>query len=55
MKQGVIPIYETMGEPVPGPYNRVNLPAYVEEYAKERSDAEKNYALSATLDVKEGS
>ena len=45
---GVIPVYETLGEPVPGSYNRVGLPDFVSEYVKERSDTEREYAISAT-------
>lgn len=32
---GVLPIYQTMGDPVPSPYNRVDVPAHVSEFASD--------------------
>ena len=49
----MIPIYETMGEPVAGSYNRVKLPEYVSEYVQDRSKDEKEYALSAAYEPEE--
>ena len=32
---GVLPIHKAMGDPVRSPYNRVDLPAYVSEFASD--------------------
>ncbi|KAH6991417.1 hypothetical protein BKA56DRAFT_574383 [Ilyonectria sp. MPI-CAGE-AT-0026] len=32
---GVLPIYQTMGDPVPSPYNRVDVPAHVSDFASD--------------------
>ena len=45
---GVVPVYETLGEPIPGPYNRMEeVPAHVREYVEERNGRERDYALAA--------
>ena len=42
---GVVPVYETLGEPVPSSYNKVEeVPGYLSEYVKERNEGEKMYA-----------
>ncbi|KAF8448588.1 hypothetical protein BGX38DRAFT_1188649 [Terfezia claveryi] len=42
---GVVPLHETLGEPVPGNYNQVEeVPGYLREYVKERNKGEKKYA-----------
>ncbi|EFY91295.1 hypothetical protein J3458_000466 [Metarhizium acridum] len=44
---GVVPIYSTMGEPIPGPYNRVGLPAYAKGFFEEFSARNKKQSLDA--------
>lgn len=44
---GVIPVYSTMGEPIPGPYNRVELPKYASEFFDEFSTENKEQAIAA--------
>jgi len=45
---GVIPLYEVLGDPIVGPYNRVpNIPEHVTRYVKERNEQEENYAIDA--------
>ncbi|KAK2603514.1 hypothetical protein QQS21_004283 [Conoideocrella luteorostrata] len=44
---GVVPVYSVMGEPIPGPYNRVNLPEYAKEFFDEFSVGNKNNSLEA--------
>ena len=42
---GVVPVYETLGEPVPNSNNKVEeVPEYLSEYIKERNGGEKRYA-----------
>ena len=45
---GVVPLYNTLAEPVPGPYNHIpDIPAHVGEYVKERNEREREYAMAA--------
>ncbi|KAH6887685.1 hypothetical protein B0T10DRAFT_539035 [Thelonectria olida] len=44
---GVLPIYSTMGEPVPSSYNRVKLPTYVSEFAGDYNADNKELSLKA--------
>ncbi|KAF5134606.1 hypothetical protein E5D57_005241 [Metarhizium anisopliae] len=44
---GVVPIYSTMSEPIPGPYNRVDLPPYAKEFFDEFSAENKKQSLDA--------
>ncbi|OAA51697.1 flavin-nucleotide-binding protein [Metarhizium rileyi] len=44
---GVVPIYSTMGEPIPGPYNRVDLPSYAKEFFEEFNAENKKQCLEA--------
>ncbi|KHN99110.1 flavin-nucleotide-binding protein [Metarhizium album ARSEF 1941] len=44
---GVVPIYSTMGEPIPGPHNRVNLPSYAKEYFENFTTEKKKQSLDA--------
>ncbi|KAF8429770.1 hypothetical protein EV426DRAFT_668483 [Tirmania nivea] len=42
---GVVPVYETLGKPVPSSYNQVEeVPGYLREYVGERNEGEKRYA-----------
>ena len=41
----MVPVYETLGGPVPSSYNQVEeVPGYLDEYVKERNKGEKKYA-----------
>jgi uncharacterized protein len=45
---GVLPFYETVGEPQPGPYNRVKkVPEHVTKFVKETTERNKKYAFDA--------
>lgn len=45
---GVVPLYNTLAEPIPGPYNHISdIPAHVGEYVKERNSREREYAMAA--------
>ena len=45
---GVIPIYETYGEPQAGPYNRIkDVPEHVEGFVLERNEVNETYAYDA--------
>jgi len=45
---GVIPVYETLGEPQPGPYNRVTrVPEHVEEFIAHNNEVNERYAYDA--------
>ncbi|KAF2435924.1 hypothetical protein EJ08DRAFT_295491 [Tothia fuscella] len=45
---GVIPVYETLGEPQPGPYNRVKEPPeHVEEYIAHTNEVNERYSYDA--------
>lgn len=42
---GVIPVYETWGEPVQSSYNKVEeVPGYISEYVQDKNVREKKYA-----------
>ena len=45
---GVLPLYHTLAEPIPGPYNHISaVPAHVGEYVKGRNEREREYAMAA--------
>ncbi|KAF2475508.1 uncharacterized protein BDR25DRAFT_382533 [Lindgomyces ingoldianus] len=45
---GVIPVYEKLGEPQPGPYNRIaNIPEHVTKFVKEENETREKYAFEA--------
>ncbi len=45
---GVLPLYETFGEPVPGPYNQVpEVPEHVKSYRAEINQQNFEYAEAA--------
>lgn len=42
---GIVPVYQTFGTPVPGPYNQVEkVPDYIADYLKETNEDRKTYA-----------
>jgi nitroimidazol reductase NimA-like FMN-containing flavoprotein (pyridoxamine 5'-phosphate oxidase superfamily) len=43
---GVVPIHQTIGEPVPGPYNRVEPPTYLTEFADDFNNESKQQSQS---------
>ncbi|KAK5661962.1 hypothetical protein OQA88_10073 [Cercophora sp. LCS_1] len=45
---GVIPMYQTFGTPIPGPYNQVEVPGYLAEYIK---DTNEENVTNATTDA----
>ena len=45
---GVVPVYEKLGEPQPGPYNRVGaVPEHVAKFVKEENEKREKYAFEA--------
>ncbi|KAM5343643.1 hypothetical protein ACJ41O_012180 [Fusarium nematophilum] len=44
---GVLPIYQTVGDPVPSSYSRIGVPGYIEEFSKESNDERKQLSLNA--------
>lgn len=47
---GVLPIYQTMGEPVPSSYNRADVPDYIKEFSNDFNTDNKKQALDASKD-----
>lgn len=47
---GVLPIYQTMGEPVPSSYNRADVPDYIKEFSNDFNTDNKEQALDASKD-----
>lgn len=47
---GVLPIHQTMGEPLASPYNRVDVPAYISEFARDFNGDNQQQALDAAKD-----
>lgn len=41
---GVLPMHSSFGEPVPSPYNKIDMPEYIAEYTKEYSTTNQDYA-----------
>lgn len=50
---GVVPLYPTLGEPLPGPYNRVHAPQYLTDFQRDFNEVAKEQALSATVEPSE--
>jgi nitroimidazol reductase NimA-like FMN-containing flavoprotein (pyridoxamine 5'-phosphate oxidase superfamily) len=44
---GVVPAYQTFGEPLASGYNRVEVPGYLAEYVKDANEGNKEQALEA--------
>ncbi|POR34430.1 Uncharacterized protein TPAR_05363 [Tolypocladium paradoxum] len=44
---GVVPVYSTMGEPIPGPYNRAELPKHAADFFDEFRTGNKEQAIAA--------
>jgi uncharacterized protein len=47
---GVVPVHLTFGEPVAGPYNRLEVPGYLAEYRKDSNEAAEEYSVAATVE-----
>ena len=45
--QGVLPFYQSLGEPVPGPDNQVEVPSYINEFISDFNKDGKEQALEA--------
>ncbi|KAH7241295.1 hypothetical protein BKA59DRAFT_202646 [Fusarium tricinctum] len=45
---GVLPIYQTMGSPVAGPYNSVDVPGYIAEFVEDFNEGNKRQASDST-------
>jgi hypothetical protein len=47
---GVVPVYQTYGEPLSGPYNQLaTLPGYLADYIKDSNDTNKDMAAEAAV------
>lgn len=44
---GVVPVYSAMGEPIPAPHNRVDLPAYASDFFDEFSRDNREHSIAA--------
>ncbi|KAK1831098.1 hypothetical protein QBC39DRAFT_372206 [Podospora conica] len=44
---GVVPVWQTLGEPVPGSYNELDVPAYLEDHRRERNEEAQKGAVAA--------
>ncbi len=51
---GVVPVHQTLGTPLPAPYNRVAEPAYLTEFVRDSNDIAKENAISATVEKADG-
>ncbi|KAH6900708.1 hypothetical protein B0T10DRAFT_35375 [Thelonectria olida] len=47
---GVLPIHQTMGEPLASPYNRVDVPGYISQFAQDFNGDNQQQALDAAKD-----
>ncbi|KAM5348719.1 hypothetical protein ACJ41O_008542 [Fusarium nematophilum] len=47
---GVLPIYQTMGEPLPSSYNRVDVPGHVADFVKDFNTDNKQYSVDTAKD-----
>lgn len=47
---GVLPIHQTMSEPVPSAYNRVEVPGYIKDYSNDFNSDNKQLSLDAAKD-----
>ncbi|KAI0869330.1 hypothetical protein GGS24DRAFT_166620 [Hypoxylon argillaceum] len=49
---GVVPVHYTLGDPIPGPYNKLEEPpAYLDEYVRESNQDARERALEAATKV----
>ncbi|KAI1291452.1 hypothetical protein F5Y03DRAFT_32934 [Xylaria venustula] len=49
---GVVPVHYTFGEPLPGPYNRLEkVPAYLDEFVRDSNQDAKDLAVEAATKV----
>ncbi|KAK5626413.1 hypothetical protein RRF57_002128 [Xylaria bambusicola] len=47
---GVVPVHYTFGEPIPGPYNRLDKPpAYLDEFVRDSNQDAKDIAIEAAI------
>ncbi|KAH8904442.1 flavin-nucleotide-binding protein [Coniochaeta sp. PMI_546] len=44
---GVVPVYQTLGEPLASGYNRAEVPGYIAEYVRDANEGAKEQALEA--------
>ncbi|KAM0339305.1 hypothetical protein ACHAPU_010984 [Fusarium lateritium] len=44
---GVLPVYQTIGQPIPGPYNVVNVPEHVANFSNDTNEERKQRSLEA--------
>ncbi|KAF2972890.1 hypothetical protein GQX73_g726 [Xylaria multiplex] len=44
---GVVPVHYTLGDPMPGPYNKLETPAYLDEFVRESNQDAKDIAVEA--------
>ncbi|CAH0052710.1 unnamed protein product [Clonostachys solani] len=44
---GVLPVYQTIGEPLPGPNNKVDLPGYIADYRSSFNEDGREHSLNA--------
>jgi hypothetical protein len=44
---GVLPVYQTIGDPMPGPYNTAEVPEHVADFVNETNEERKQRSLKA--------
>lgn len=47
---GVVPVHETIGEPIPGPSNSRAVPAYIRDYIKDSNEVSEETATQAAVE-----
>ncbi|KAG5978891.1 hypothetical protein E4U55_005803, partial [Claviceps digitariae] len=52
---GVVPVYSVMGEPIPGPYNSVEMPGSASEFIERYGEENQKYSVEAAKREKGGS
>ncbi|KAG6010926.1 hypothetical protein E4U21_002596 [Claviceps maximensis] len=49
---GVVPVYSVMGDPVPGPYNCIDMPASARDFVREYGERNQKYSVEAAKGTK---
>ncbi|KAI9151803.1 flavin-nucleotide-binding protein [Paramyrothecium foliicola] len=52
---GVLPVHQSYGEPIPGPYNQIDTPEYITDFVKTSNSENQDYSIEAVKKQKQGS
>jgi hypothetical protein len=44
---GVLPVHQSIGQPIPGPYNTSEVPSYITEYVKDFTKGNEEHSINA--------